>query len=513
MSKNAFASFRHWGKRALKGVAFLFGAVLALTLLAAALVSWTGRRDWARVQAELAARGEALFLADLIPPSVPEARNFYADPLWEELADLVDAEENGFPVKRPRLPNGQRQIDALKRPLTAQERETLRVAFPEFAVPEDATLMGLVHSTFKAVREKPASDPRRTAEFLLAVTDLAAPTLARLHILADRPDAWFPLDASTILDATMELSNAQMTLVQLLRARMWAEGMLGKGEAVSRDFFTAQKIPDSLAKEPLLISLLIRLSTGQLVLEGLEAGLQAGGWTDGSLAAVERRLADANYPAGAAMALRGERGFGNALLEDLRKKPDGEMGMLRKYWSGPGPSAWLAIFGPGDQAVRNVLLQKGIDFFEGASTAGLNARTVSAFETDRKALTESWVNRIRYPVAAMGMPSFENIAKRTATLQDQTAQTRVVCALQRHHLAHGAYPETLAALVPAFLPAVPVDVSTLRPLLYRRDGGGFRLWTPGWNERDEDGQGDDVLWGAHAPPRAVSGDPPETRYE
>lgn len=486
---------RRWWKTALKATAFLVVLLVSLAVLAAALLSWTGRRDWARVKADLTARGEALSLAELIPPPIPDAQNFFADPMWDELADLVDAEENGVPVKRPRLPQGQRQLDAFNRPLTPEERETLRAAFPEFAVPDDATIMGLVHATFKSVQDNQAPESEEAAQFLLAVTDLTDPMLARLQELAERPGARFPLDADHFIEGTMDRTNYQMRLAQFFRVRIWAEATLGKTDAASRDLGTALRVSESLANEPLLISLLIRLGAGGLVMEALEKALMRDGWTDPQLADLEFRLASVNYPAGMANALRGERGFGNALLEELQQKPEGEKSAAQKAWSGPLPATWLAIFGAGDVAIRNQFFQNWIDALDATHGKGLNARRFSVFERDRKLFTDSWWNRFRYPSTGLGMPNLENIAVQGAKLQDQTALARTVCALRRYHLAQGVYPVDLNVLVPTYLPAVPTDISTLRPLFYRREGSGFRLWTPGWNERDEGGEGDDIVWG------------------
>lgn len=61
-------------------------------------------------------------------------------------------------------------------------------------------------------------------------------------------------------------------------------------------------------------------------------------------------------------------------------------------------------------------------------------------------------------------------------------------ALERHRLRHGSYPVTLAALVPALLPAMPVDFLDAKPLRYRRDPDGtFFLWSVGENGLDDGG--------------------------
>ena len=64
--------------------------------------------------------------------------------------------------------------------------------------------------------------------------------------------------------------------------------------------------------------------------------------------------------------------------------------------------------------------------------------------------------------------SIEQVMDSGIYAQTMVAGTRAVIAVERYRIAHGQYPETLAAVVPAFLPAVPVDPMTGNPLLYTR---------------------------------------------
>jgi hypothetical protein len=74
----------------------------------------------------------------------------------------------------------------------------------------------------------------------------------------------------------------------------------------------------------------------------------------------------------------------------------------------------------------------------------------------------------------------------------------VVCALERYKAEHGAYPETLTALVPKFAAALPTDLYTGQPFRYRRTADcQFLLYSVGPDEKDDDGvKGDDWAWPA-----------------
>jgi hypothetical protein len=76
----------------------------------------------------------------------------------------------------------------------------------------------------------------------------------------------------------------------------------------------------------------------------------------------------------------------------------------------------------------------------------------------------------------------------TARHQTLVNQALIACALERFHLAHGEYPETLGALVPQFLAAIPHEIVGGQPLHFRRAADGtFILYSVGWDGLDHGG--------------------------
>jgi hypothetical protein len=53
--------------------------------------------------------------------------------------------------------------------------------------------------------------------------------------------------------------------------------------------------------------------------------------------------------------------------------------------------------------------------------------------------------------------------------------TAIAVALRRYRLDRASYPDELSALVPAYLPRLPIDPVTGRPPAYARSGAGFTL--------------------------------------
>jgi hypothetical protein len=66
--------------------------------------------------------------------------------------------------------------------------------------------------------------------------------------------------------------------------------------------------------------------------------------------------------------------------------------------------------------------------------------------------------------------------------------TRLRLALLMHQQTRGSYPESLAALAPAFIPELPRDpFADDGSFVYRTDGTGFVLWSVGWDGVDNGG--------------------------
>lgn len=76
---------------------------------------------------------------------------------------------------------------------------------------------------------------------------------------------------------------------------------------------------------------------------------------------------------------------------------------------------------------------------------------------------------------------FARLLDSATSLDTREDLLRVAQAAARYRLKHGRYPETLDKLAPEFLPALPPDRFTGKPLLFRVDdnGQGLALWSVG----------------------------------
>ena len=85
------------------------------------------------------------------------------------------------------------------------------------------------------------------------------------------------------------------------------------------------------------------------------------------------------------------------------------------------------------------------------------------------------------------IPNFSRAMENTARFQNWLNQGATVCALERYHRKNGRYPAGLSALVPEYLKELPPDVIGGELLIYKPGDNRFRLYSLGWNERDDQG--------------------------
>ena len=67
----------------------------------------------------------------------------------------------------------------------------------------------------------------------------------------------------------------------------------------------------------------------------------------------------------------------------------------------------------------------------------------------------------------------------------------IALALAAHHRDRGRYPAKLNDLAPKYLPAIPDDLFSGKPLIYRLTDNGYLLYSVGVNGRDDEGQSAD----------------------
>ena len=96
--------------------------------------------------------------------------------------------------------------------------------------------------------------------------------------------------------------------------------------------------------------------------------------------------------------------------------------------------------------------------------------------------------KLRYFMSLMSLPNFMKAGERALEVETERQMMLAVIVLKRFQLRHGQLPASLEAVVPEFLPTVPYDYMSAKPLCYRlKSDGGYVLYSVGLDGKDDGG--------------------------
>ena len=116
-------------------------------------------------------------------------------------------------------------------------------------------------------------------------------------------------------------------------------------------------------------------------------------------------------------------------------------------------------------------------------------------------------------LVTVGIPRFSDLLRKYAFSETRMIEARTALALNQYKAEAGHYPETLDALIPNYLVALPVDPFSGQHLLYAVHGGKYLLYSVGANGLDDTPRNpgsiknlkqivykDDIIWGLPSEP-------------
>ncbi len=474
--------------------AAVFGTLVMLTLVVMFYVveNWRGRYAWKKYRTAAASRGVQFDFRACIPPTVPDEQNFAMTPL---LAWLFDYESDKYPVVW-RDTNGWDRV----RRVSAYRSGASSLTVGDWTRGERIKLEAWQDS----YRGEPKNERKRTAQsseddfpvaatkqsaaadVLLALTKFAA-EMREIEVAARRPNSRFPIhydDGHLTLLPHLAILQGQATLFQLRASALLAQT---NREAAFMDLQTVIRLSDAPKNEPFLISQAVRQVLLNRALQTLWEGMCDHRWTDTQLALIQKHLANIDPVADFSRSLRCEPAFQNLSTERILRDRDG----YRKSWANIMPDdarppifSFYARFAPAGWFYRNeIASDQRIEEALAALTKGKTSGVLvpPPFRPGDKAkLYEMLVD---FPGNLLS-----NCLSHLPQSQVRLKLAETACALERFHLAHRAYPQTLAELTPQFLANIPSDFMDGQPLRYRRlDDHKFVLYSVGLDRKDDGG--------------------------
>lgn len=405
--------------------------------------AWT-IRELETAQARFASAGLPMTVVDIAPPTVPDADN--ASTLIAKIANITARAEYGSVDSTGSVAARLMQFKQ-RSGATRSDAEALKEAREILALPSIGEILGIA----REAADCPGFD---------AKLDLS-------------------LGASLRLDHLAPLRTAADVLK--VRARL-SIGARAKDEA-ARDLWRLLNLADFLAAEPTLISQLVRTNLIVVAIEELGHAVAANVLTEAWAKRFSERMAAIDLKSAVLLAIDGERiAFGKPLFEDMLSGKIDAADAFFEIGSGKARSPFF--------------IPKGWMRLEYATYLNLFHRYRSHTDTlwsqpvehaEQMSAVSTSIPRYRVFVL-ITLPAIGGATSKFIDRQMQIAATHAGLAAHRYRLRHGSFPASLKELVPEFLPAVPIDHYSGTPLIYRRKGATFLLYSVGKNGRDEGGR-------------------------
>ncbi|MDP1830458.1 MAG: hypothetical protein Q8K67_00220 [Geothrix sp.] len=417
--------------------------VLGLWLLGYHL---TGKRAFLAWKAERVAMGDRVDWKELVPPPVAPEQNFAEAPIVR--GAVVEKGQMDPRFKSLALPKS--VLDVLG-DWREGRRDPLEVIAKAYG--------------------KPSVE--------MALKPLAV-AFADLEEASRRPASRFPINYEEgEVPALLGFRGALRTL----RVRAMSHLRSGRQDQALQDLQTCLRIADHLKREPHLLSALLRIASVGIAMQVVWEGVEDRLWEVRHLEVIQLELARIDLLDTLQRAWQAERQNYIAVMSATAENRPAPT-----FWEDPHtPKVRLGALGRG-WFYRNMLVwcqfaSSMVDSQDPASHRVLPHRRIDPFV---------WLKDMRFRkdliMAQIALPALTEQVIRVGQLQALVDQAGVACALERHRLERGAYPEGLEVLSPAYLPSLPHDLVTGGPLRYRRAGDAFTLYQMGWNGKDDRGQ-------------------------
>jgi hypothetical protein len=512
------------------------GALAVVVGIFYAEEDWAGWRAWQACRQHWEAQGEHLDWAYYIPPPVPDEqnfavtevvlRNFYHQPASATEGQRVKPPSGEEPVMLdiyragvllpgwekglmpfPLHPSPPSEITTASHPKKTntedyrqpdlgcwmQGRKTDMAAWQfYYQLPQDTNSPFTPHTNQYAVPAIPGP-PARDVLFAL---EKYSGLIRELEQAAKRPKARFPLDYSLPVRTGWPELDRLSAMEQILSLRTSAELAAGETGQAAGELNLMFRLANSVQDEPFSYVQNFRGRGYALLLQPVWEGLARHQWSAAQLTEIENQLAHFDALQAYTLSVRSRCASDLTTIEQMRR-----CYAARRLVTNMGEEEEETLWIP---TILFMLWPEGW-FYQNERnfTEGYHAYLPTATEQSRQMLSPATCARIRqtyesyrtYPgspdrwlMGPMFSPFFADDIRLWAYTQASVDLARIACALERYCQDHGNYPDNLAALSPQYLNAIPQDIITGEPLHYQRTTDGrFRLYSVGWDEKDDGG--------------------------
>ena len=340
-------------------------------------------------------------------------------------------------------------------------------------------------------------------------SDQFEPAFDEIREALKRPYAIIPGDYSRPEPIPIPNFVTMRALAQTLAQRAQCEFLLGQPDKALRELTLMHDLCRILEKPPTgkpetLVESMINVAITGLYVNTIAEGFRLHAWQEPQLVALQEQLKGITLPPWVAESFREELVWATYLFESNPPRKLADM-VSNSSPSYKPPTTWSLLKEP--LYLYLEFAPRGWMYQSLVKLASLEPRPVEGFDVEHgtifpRIFSEATGNVDKFfahpspfkTLVKIGIPNFTRAAQTTAYNQTMVDEAQFVCALERYHLAHGEYPETLDALMPQFIKKLPHDIIGGQPLQYQRTNDGkFLLYSVGWNETDDGGIAGDKM--------------------
>lgn len=487
-----------WPRRLLRFALWSLATLISLYILLCVWLKWSGARAYARLQASLTAAGETTEFRALLPPPIAPARNFFTlDPLLD-ISRVEDRDPSkGTPAKK------RQALERMKVLQTSQSQPPLSATGVKAGTPFE---FHALTEWFRTTKVIPVPDkPVLTADDVRNALERAFPEIVQFAAAVDThlEAAFVPsLSERPLPDDLMTLAVPQYsTLMAVNLPLQWhglASNTAGDGDAALRNVRVLLRFSEACKREPMLIGLLVAASEQSVALDLLWHVLRERKAGEESLRKVQNELSR-SWEEPSLQGFRGELAAAASTARSLEQAAGGDRARMMSYVNQDGASntgsfgsACYSLLPTGLLALNGAhLVQAELDTLvlpmKRGGLRGLIKESEAHNETLKK-IKNSPLTHMNGFLTAMMLPAIDGFSHRMIITETLRKQAVIACALERWHLTHHSYPESLQALVPQFLPEVPTDVLDGKLIRYRQTSDGrYAIWATGFDGKDDNG--------------------------
>lgn len=429
------------------GIGFL--AFIAAVLAVRAALNFTEGRALARTLAELKSRGIPLAAKDLAPPCADEDNGARLWKAYENMSVIP-----GRHIFKPGQPPRQDPDKTV--------RELISRAWQDY-------------TTGKPI----APSDRAALEEVILKNEKAFSLLADI---GGKPcflyrDPSEPVFSSLMPDAIQALATERLLVFSILFS---AED--GDWKSAIDRLEVGLRFAPVMSQEGTMMAFLISLAGTNLLSQPLAEICRGREIAEADLARLLAVLAPGPLRDRLAFAWRGER---TAFVEGGAYLLKGDLGDIGSLWEGPRWwqkfAVWLAR-----PLVKRDLRRSlpGFEFLEAQAKLPYYQCRDALRARDEGLRAKPWHAIVSKLLIGSAEAAFMKTAKAEAIAL--ASRAGLACRLYKSRTGH--YPQALDELVPELLTEVPVDPFTGKPLVYRREGEGFIVYSLGSNQKDDGGR-------------------------